>query len=90
MRGSDVIKAIALGATAVGVGRLACLGLAAAGQEGLVRALELLEEEVRICLGLMGVRSFEELDASFVTEAKPVTEAHMLSAFPHLEFDEGY
>lgn len=90
MRGSDVVKGIALGATAVGIGRLACLGLAAAGQEGLVRVLELLEEEVRICLGLMGLRSFEELDSSFVTEAKPVTEAHVFSAFPHLSFDEGY
>ena len=55
MRGTDVVKAIASGANAVGVGRLECLGLAAAGVPGLVRALELLEEEIRICLGLLGV-----------------------------------
>src|SRR5215475_5444105 len=54
MRGTDVIKAIALGAHAVGIGRLECCGLAAAGAPGLVRALELLEEEIRIGLALLG------------------------------------
>src|SRR5713226_5257303 len=44
MRGTDVLKAIALGAQIVGIGRLSCLGLAAAGEAGLVRALELLED----------------------------------------------
>ncbi|HEV8456873.1 MAG TPA: alpha-hydroxy acid oxidase, partial [Methylomirabilota bacterium] len=53
LRGTDVVKAMALGAQAVGIGRLACMGLAAAGQAGLVRALELLEDEIRICLGLL-------------------------------------
>src|SRR5215470_2853020 len=55
MRGTDVVKALALGAQIVGIGRLQGLGLAAAGQAGLVRALELLEEEIRICLALLGV-----------------------------------
>src|SRR5204863_3061867 len=45
VRGTDVVKAMALGATIVGVGRLQGLGLAAGGQAGLVRTLELLEEE---------------------------------------------
>src|SRR5262249_4227419 len=48
-RGTDVVKALALGATTVGLGRLSCIGLAAAGPPGLVRVLELLEDEVRIC-----------------------------------------
>jgi glycolate oxidase len=61
MRGTDVVKAIALGAKTVGIGRLACLGLAAAGVPGLARTLELLEEEIRICLGLLGVTSYAEL-----------------------------
>ncbi|OGK77481.1 MAG: alpha-hydroxy-acid oxidizing enzyme, partial [Candidatus Rokubacteria bacterium GWA2_70_23] len=43
LRGTDIVKAVALGAAAVGIGRLACFGLAAAGQAGLVRVLELLE-----------------------------------------------
>ena len=85
MRGSDVVKAIALGAKTVGLGRLACLGLAAAGVPGLVRTLELLEEEIRICLGLLGVTSFAQLTPRHVTSAMPVTEAGSLSAFPLLD-----
>ena len=84
MRGTDVVKAIVLGAQIVGLGRLQCLGLAAAGQAGLERALELLEEEVRICLALLGVTSYSELDASYVREAPVVTEPDALSAFPLL------
>ena len=88
MRGSDVVKAIALGAKTVGLGRFACLGLAAAGPAGLVRALELLEEEVRICLGLLGVTSFAELTPRHVTAAPVVFEASVLSAFPLLDLYE--
>jgi glycolate oxidase len=84
MRGADVVKAIALGAQIVGLGRLQCLGLAAAGQAGLERALELLEDEIRICLGLLGVTSYSQLDASYVREAPAVTDPHVLSAFPLL------
>jgi len=82
MRGSDVVKAIALGAKTVGIGRLAGLGLAAAGIPGLVRALELLEEEIRICLGLLGVTSLAGLDASCVTPAPAVNAPDTFSAFP--------
>ena len=90
MRGSDVVKAIALGAATVGLGRLACLGLAAAGVGGLVRTLELLEEEVRICLGLLGVNSLAELTPRHVTLAAPVFEPAALSAFPLLDlYDTG-
>ncbi len=85
MRGSDVVKAIALGARMVGLGRLACLGLAAAGVPGLVRTLELLEEEARICLGLLGVTSFADLTPRHVTSAEAVGEPGPLSAFPLLD-----
>jgi glycolate oxidase len=85
MRGSDIVKAIALGARTVGIGRLACLGLAAAGVPGLVRTLELLEAEVRICLGLLGVTSFAELTPRHVTRAAPVCEPGVLSAFPLID-----
>jgi glycolate oxidase len=88
MRGSDVVKAIALGARCVGLGRLMCLGLAAGGVAGLVRVLELLEEEVRTCLGLLGVTSFAELTRAHVTTgAPPVFEPSVLSAFPLLGED---
>ena len=88
LRGSDVVKAIAMGAQVVGVGRLECLGLAAAGEAGLVRALELLEDEIRISLGLLGADSLAALDRSHLHAAQPVTVPHATSAFPLLE--EGY
>jgi isopentenyl diphosphate isomerase/L-lactate dehydrogenase-like FMN-dependent dehydrogenase len=84
MRGTDVVKAVALGAKTVGLGRLPCLGLAAAGTPGLVRVLEILEDEVRTCLGLLGVASFAELTPQHLTAAPPVSEASVLSAFPLL------
>jgi glycolate oxidase len=89
MRGSDVVKAIALGARCVGLGRLACLGLAAGGVAGLVRALELLEEEIRVCLGLLGVTSLAEVTSAHVAPAPPVIEPSALSAFPLLGEDLG-
>jgi len=88
LRGTDVVKAIAMGAQCVGIGRLECLGLAAGGPAGLVRALELLEEEIRICLALLGASSLSVLDQSYLCAAPPVVPAHMTSAFPLLH--EGY
>ncbi len=84
MRGTDVVKAIALGAAAVGIGRLCGLGLAAGGAAGLVRALELLEDEARIALGLLGVTSYAELTPRHLAPAPAVTEPGVFSAFPHL------
>ncbi len=88
MRGTDIVKAIAAGADAVGIGRLQCFGVAAAGRAGLVRVLELLEVEIRTCLGLLGADTFDALDESCLRPAEPVDKAHVLSAFPLL--DEGY
>jgi glycolate oxidase len=84
MRGTDVVKALALGAKTVGLGRLAGLGLAAAGVPGLVRTLELLEEEIRICLGLLGVTSYAELTPAHLAAAPCVTPPDTFSAFPLL------
>ena len=89
LRGTDVVKALARGADLVGVGRLECLGLAAAGAPGLVRALELLEEEIRTCLGLLGADRLGALDASYLHAASPVAPPHALSAFPLLD-EPGY
>ncbi|NKC11141.1 MAG: alpha-hydroxy-acid oxidizing protein [Gammaproteobacteria bacterium] len=85
MRGTDVVKAMALGATAVGIGRLACLGLAADGEEGLASTLAILREEVRTAMGLLGVNRYDELSANFVTKAPAMHSPHVLSAFPLLE-----
>jgi glycolate oxidase len=84
MRGSDVVKAIALGAKTVGIGRLCGLGLAAGGPAGLVRTLELLEEEIRTCLGLLGVTSYAELSPAHLAAAPAVNPPDTFSAFPLL------
>jgi glycolate oxidase len=84
LRGTDVVKAVALGADAVGAGRLECFGMAAAGADGVVRALEILEHEIQVAMALCGVSKLEQLDAARVCAAAPVGEAHVTSAFPHL------
>lgn len=88
MRGTDVVKAIALGANAVGIGKLLGLAIAAAGDDGIVCALEMLEREIHTCLALLGVRSLDELDASVLHPSTPSSSALLSSAFPLL--DEGY
>ncbi len=91
MRGTDVVKAIALGAHAVGLGKLVGMGLAAGGQDGVVRTLEVLEEEIVTSLGLMGVTSLDQLDSSFLRPAPPVVEPDLMSPFPFIDFtDKGY
>jgi isopentenyl diphosphate isomerase/L-lactate dehydrogenase-like FMN-dependent dehydrogenase len=87
-RGSDVVKAIAAGANLVGLGRMQCYALAAGGEKTLVRMLELLEDEVQRCLGLVGVTKFAELDGSHLHAAPPVTAPHVLSAFPLLKVED--
>jgi glycolate oxidase len=87
-RGTDVVKAIAAGAHLVGLGRMQCYGLAAAGQRGVVRMLEILEDEVIRCLGLLGVTKLSELDRSYLHPAPPVNEPHVFSAFPLLKIQE--
>ena len=90
-RGSDVVKAMALGADAVGIGRLEAWALAAGGLEGLICCLQLLQKEISGTLALMGIKNFSELDASFVTAASPVTPPSVVSAFPLLNLeDPGY
>jgi len=87
-RGTDIIKAMALGADLVVVGRLFLYGLAAAGRAGVVRVLELLETEITASLGLLGVDGFAALDKTYLHQAPPVRTPHVLSAFPLIE--EGY
>jgi isopentenyl diphosphate isomerase/L-lactate dehydrogenase-like FMN-dependent dehydrogenase len=90
-RGTDVVKAVALGAEIVGIGRLYCYGLAAAGEHGVQRVLELLEDEVQTCLGLLGATSFAAVERSQLQPAAPVVLPHVHSAFPLLaEPERGY
>ena len=60
-RGSDIAKAIALGAEAVILGRAPVYGLAAGGREGAIKALEILQEELDTTLALTGCRSIKDL-----------------------------
>ncbi len=60
-RGSHVLKALSLGAKAVGGGRFYLYALAAAGQQGVERALELMKQEIERDMRLMGVSSISEL-----------------------------
>ncbi len=85
VRGTDVVKGLALGADMIGMGRLPCLGLAAAGKAGCVRALELLADEIRIAMALLGVTGLAALDRSCLHVASPVGRPHVTSAFPLLE-----
>ena len=85
MRGTDIVKAFALGAQAVGIGRLQGLALGAGGEDGVVRMLELLEDEVTRCLGLLGVTSFAELNPTYVTQVEPLGRDWLDSAFPLLK-----
>ena len=61
-RGTHVLKALSLGAKAVGGGRFYLFALAAAGQEGVERALELMRLEIERDMRLMGVSSLSELN----------------------------
>lgn len=66
-RGTDVLKALALGADAVLLGRATLYGLAAAGQKGVERAIDILREEIDRDLGLLGAPSVRNLGPEFVT-----------------------
>jgi glycolate oxidase len=80
-----VVKAIALGADLVGMGRMPCFGLAAAGAAGCVRMLELLEDEIRICLALLGVDRLGGLGPGYLHTAAPVGLPSVTSAFPLID-----
>lgn len=60
-RGTDALKALALGATAVGIGRPYIWGLGSFGQPGVERALDLLNNELRLAMGGVGARTVKEI-----------------------------
>lgn len=70
-RGWDVFKALALGANAVLVGRPTMYGLAAGGQAGVARVLEILTTELERTMALCGCPTIEEIDESFVKADGP-------------------
>jgi isopentenyl diphosphate isomerase/L-lactate dehydrogenase-like FMN-dependent dehydrogenase len=66
-RGTDIVKAICLGARAVLIGRAYAYGLAAAGEAGVTRALEILRDDVERTLRLLGCESIARLNSSYVS-----------------------
>jgi L-lactate dehydrogenase (cytochrome) len=69
-RGSDIVKAICLGARAVLLGRAYAFGLAAAGKPGVTRALGILRDDVERTLRLLGCRSVSTLNSSYLNIPK--------------------
>ncbi|MGZ5166991.1 MAG: alpha-hydroxy-acid oxidizing protein, partial [Burkholderiales bacterium] len=65
-RGSDVVKALALGADAVLIGRSTLYGVAAGGHAGAARAIKLFHEEISRVMALLGVRTVDELGPEFL------------------------
>jgi isopentenyl diphosphate isomerase/L-lactate dehydrogenase-like FMN-dependent dehydrogenase len=84
LRGTDVLKAVALGARAVAIGKLQGWGLAADGKDGLVRVLEILEEEIRVSMGLLGITSIKQLSPARVCKAEATTLSHEMSAWVNM------
>lgn len=67
-RGADIAKALALGASAVLVGKMQCWGLAAGGSAGVQRVLEIMADEFTTAMALLGCRTVDELDARHVRQ----------------------
>jgi len=70
-RGSDIVKAICVGACAVLIGRAYAYGLAAAGEAGVTRALQILKADIERTLRLLGCPSVTALDRSYVELPNP-------------------
>jgi isopentenyl diphosphate isomerase/L-lactate dehydrogenase-like FMN-dependent dehydrogenase len=76
-RGSDIAKAICLGARAVLIGRAYAYGLGAAGEAGVARAIEILRTDLQRTLALLGCESVAELNRSYVdVPASWATQPH--------------
>lgn len=83
-RGSDVIKAIALGADAVAIGKMQGWGISADGSEGLIRVLNIFKQEIGITMKLLGVTTLTSLNDSYVCEATPTSNPHEMSSWVNM------
>ena len=83
-RGSDILKAVALGADLVALGRLQAWALAAGGMAGMVRMLEILEDELICTMGLVGVAHIGQVTRKYVCKAEAVTPPHEMSAWVNM------
>jgi isopentenyl diphosphate isomerase/L-lactate dehydrogenase-like FMN-dependent dehydrogenase len=67
-RGTDVFKALALGATAAGIGRPYIWGLSAYGQQGVERVLDILNNELRLAMVGCGARTLKEINSTSIID----------------------
>ncbi len=67
-RGTDVLKALALGAKALLLGRPILWGLAVAGEEGVAHVLQLLRDEIDISMALCGCRGIQDIEPSLLVQ----------------------
>ena len=86
MRGTDIIKALILGADLVGLGKIQAMALGVAGQAGVHRLLEILETEMTIDMKLLGVNNYAELDRSYLADAVPAVEPSVFSTLPLMKY----
>ena len=87
-RGTDVVKAISLGADCVGIGRLQCYAAATNGREGLNKMIDILTSEILICMRLLGVNNLDDLNSNYVKKDISISDPSLISSFPLIE--EGY
>ncbi len=87
-RGTDVVKAISLGADCVGIGRLQCYAAATNGREGLNKMIDILTNEILVCMRLLGVNCLSDLNSNYVKKDVSISDPSLISSFPLIE--EGY
>lgn len=83
-RGGDVLKALALGADVVAIGKLQGWGLGAAGKDGVLRVLEILEHEMYTAMAMLGVTSVDQLTPKHICPAEPVIQPHEMSMWVNM------
>lgn len=76
-RGSDILKALCLGARAVLVGRAYAYGLAAAGEDGVTRTLQILRDDIERTLQLLGCETVAELTSAYISYCSPANLTQM-------------
>ena len=85
VRGTDVVKALCLGAKAVGIARLQAWAIAAGGAPAMHQVLLNLEEEIRNCMGLIGATSLDKLGPEYLTRVTPMGPWHEHATFRHMD-----
>lgn len=91
VRGTDIVKALCLGAKAVGIARLQAWAICAGGAEAMLRILLNLEEEITNTMGLLGAPTLDKLGPEYLSRVTPMGPWHEHSSFRHLgaEWAEG-